>query len=126
MLIDTRTSLTERIGIASVKEKGSRPERRDPQQTTRSRSLLFRRRLLRSVEPLDHFAGQIESGVDSDNARVADAENHHQALIDTNLLDDRVELLLEIALQLIGHVRDFGLRVLLCKLKIALRFLNVL
>ena len=65
-------------------------------------------------------------GSAADDTRVADAEDHQQALVRAQLLDDRVQLLLEIPLELVGHIRDLRLRVLLRELQIALRLLDVL
>src|SRR4051812_7828637 len=48
--------------------------------------LLFRRRRFHGVKPLDHFGGKIQAWVGGDDTRVANAEDHQQALVDAQLL----------------------------------------
>src|SRR5512132_4115819 len=79
----------------------------------------------RRVEALDHFLGEIETRVGPDDARVAAAENHLQATLLANRLDDRHQLLAELLLEFLRQILDFGLCVLLRELDFTLHAVDV-
>src|SRR6476620_4408498 len=74
--------------------------------------LLDGRRLVR-VEAADDFGGQVEAGVGPDRAGVGDVDQHVQPLLAGDLLQDRVELLLEVGLQLVLQLLELRVCVLL-------------
>jgi hypothetical protein len=65
-------------------------------------------------------------GVGSNDARVADAEDHQQPFVDAQLLDDGIELFLKFTLELVGEILNFRLCILLGELHVPVGLLDVL
>src|SRR4029453_14267531 len=121
MLIDTQRSLTDRItnGAASAKSRAT------PCLKLGTKELFFRRRLRCRVEALNHFGRKIESGIGGNDAPIADAEDHQQALVEAKLLDDGIQLLLKVTLELVGEILNLLLCILLGELHVAVRLVDV-
>src|SRR5437870_5277664 len=80
----------------------------------------------RRVELLDGVAGQVEAWFGPDDTGVGGAKEDLEPLFLRELFEDREQSLLEFVLQLLLQLVDFGLRVLLEALALALLPLDFL
>ena len=69
--------------------------------------------ILAGVESLDHFAGDVERGIDVDGAGIARAEEQADRQLLDHRVDDRPQLLLELGLERLLQLLHFGVRVFL-------------
>ena len=71
------------------------------------------RGILARVEPLDHFAGDVERRIDVDGAGIARAEEQTDRQLLDDGVDDRAQLLLELGLERLLQLLHLGVRVFL-------------
>ena len=74
-----------------------------------------RRRLRLRVQPLHDFSRDVQAGIGPHRAGIRDADDHVQALLLGDHVDDRVEPGLEVVLQIVGQLLLLGLRVLFAR-----------
>ncbi len=104
-----RRSRTSTFAPCATADKSEAPAVTDPGASS-VRPAWPRR--LRRIELLDHFTGDVERRVGPHQARVGSVEHELQAHVGGDLLQHRLEALLEFLLQRLLQLLHFGLRVL--------------